>query len=74
VDIAPIGGSIVIAVKANQQIIATVAIADGALESGATSATVPLLLENSKLNIDVVSIPVEGRTFPGKNLSVQIRT
>ena len=55
--------------------IATLTVPSGAVQSGSFVPTGTLALgEGMKVNIDITSIPQGANAFPGKNLSLQIRT
>jgi hypothetical protein len=75
VDSSPSGGYIAVVVKANGNPVATLTVPDGAVQSGSFVPTGTLaLVEGTKMNIDVTSVPQGTNTFSGKNLSLQIRT
>ena len=74
-DGAPFGGATELVVKADGAPIATLEIASGATQSGSfVSAQTLALAEGTKLNVDITAVPAGVNTFPGRNLSVQIRT
>jgi hypothetical protein len=75
VDVAPSGGAISVVVNAAGVAVATLTIADGATQAAAYVPASPLMLaEGTRLSFDIVSVPLSANTYPGKSLTVQVRT
>jgi hypothetical protein len=75
VDVAPSGGSVVVVLNAGGTPIATLTIADSATQATAyVPASALVLAEGTRLSVDIVSVPLATGTYPGKSLTVQVRT
>ena len=71
---APSGGAITLRLRQNAAAYCTLTIADGQTVSNTVDGFgLSPLAANSRLSLDIVSVPAAANTLPGRSLTVAIR-